>query len=109
MFTNWIFHHPRMTISHLGYIPSFLSLDDPRPAREQIATTYIGGWHHFHGFTLRHDNSLTYPSDPLTYPSDPPMRPLASAQFRDELLVFYPHAWFAIIQPDRSFEIARLD
>jgi hypothetical protein len=27
--------HPRMTREHLGYLPMFLSSDDPRSAREQ--------------------------------------------------------------------------
>lgn len=94
---------PRMTEDHLGYIPSFLSPDDPRPAREQIDTTYVSGWRPFRGFKFDlKDHSLKYPDDPM-------MLPLAQAKLRDELILFYPSSWVAIVQPDQSFEVARLD
>lgn len=91
-----------MTMEHLGLIPLFLSLNDPRPAREQFNEWYVAGWTPFKGFTLQPNNILTYPGDPLTMP-------LAEAKLRDELIVFYEHAWVAIIQPDRSFEVCRMD
>lgn len=96
--------HPNMTEEHLGLIPFWLDVDDPRPASEQIHAHYGhgGGWSPFKGFELKEDNSLTYPGDP-------PTRPLAQARLRDELIVFYRHAWVAVIQPDRSFEVARID
>lgn len=56
----------------------------------------------FKGFTLADDNSLVYPGDP-------PVQPLAQAKLRHELVVFYPHSWVAVIQPDRSFEVCRMD
>lgn len=100
----WIMLHPRMTPDALGYIPGFLSEDDPRPAREQIDAHYQhgGGWCPNKGFTLRRDNVLQFPGDPL-FP------PLAQVRLRDELIVLYPHSYVAIIQPDRSFEAARVD
>lgn len=95
--------HPRMTPDHLGFLPAMLSPDDPRPAREQFNSNYsFGGWSPFKGFTLNTDNSLSYPGDP-------PQQPLAQAKLRDELIILYPSSWVAIIQPDRSFEVARLD
>lgn len=89
---------------YLGFIPDMLSEADPRPAREQLDTGYAhgGGWRPFPGFELRPDNSLKYPGDPA-------MKPVASAQLRDELILVYPYAWVAIIQPDRVFEICRMD
>lgn len=100
---NWTFYHPRMTLAHLGYIPQWLSEANPKPAREQLNDGYrFGGWQPFSGFTLRDDNSLAYPGDPIT-------RPLASAKLRDETIVFYPSCWVAVIQPDRSFEVCRMD
>lgn len=100
----WEFLHPEMTLDHLGSIPSFVDDHDPRPAREQIDTAYkwAGGWRVFPGHTLGADNSLKYPGDP-------PLYPLAQTRLRDELIVFYPHAWVCIIQPDRSYEVARID
>lgn len=100
---NWELLHPRMTEEHLGYLPSFLFESDPRSAKEQFNERYtFGGFRPFEGFKLGEDNSLRYPGDP-------PMFPLAQVKLRDELIVLYRHAWVAIIQKDRSFEVARMD
>ena len=100
---DWELLHPKMTLDHLGYLPSFVLSTDPRPAREQFNERYaFGGWQPFHGFRLANTNSLMYPGDP-------PMKPLAEAKLREELICFYPSSWVAIIQPDRTFEVARLD
>jgi hypothetical protein len=45
----------------------------------------------------------------MHYPGDPDFPPVAKLQFRDETVVFYDSAFVAIIQPDGSYEIARLD
>jgi hypothetical protein len=37
------------------------------------------------------------------------LKPVAAAQLRDEKVSLYPHAWVAIVQPDGSFEVSRLD
>lgn len=93
-----------MTQENLGFIPQFLSHDDPRSAQEQLNASYLygGGFQAFEGFTLNPDNSLKYPDDPY-------LPALAKVQIRDELVIFYPFAWVAVIQPDRSFVVARLD
>jgi hypothetical protein len=95
--------HPKMTDEHLGFLPSFLSKADPRPAREQIDEHYQhgGGWSPFEGFTM-------YPNR-LEYPGDRPMQLLAEARLRDERIRLYECDWVAIVQPDGSYEIARLD
>jgi hypothetical protein len=88
----------------LGFLPMFLSDDDPRPAREQFDTNYQhgGGWRPMQKFTLQGDNSLQYPGDP-------PLRPYAQVILRDELILVYPHSWVVIKQQDGSFEVARMD
>lgn len=98
----------------LGLIPSFFHESDPRPAKEQIADRYSygGGWTPLDGFVMNEeDHSIQYISKSLDEgeEQDPPLRVLAEAQFRDEKLYFYPHAWLAIVQPDGSFEVSRLD
>ncbi len=98
----WIGKHPKFAPEMLGYIPSFLSVNDPRPAREQIASAYCGGWSSFHGFTMLHSGNLSYPGDPE-------IMLLAETRLRNEIIRFYYCAWLAIIQPDGSFEVARLD
>lgn len=104
MISVWLLLHPEITAEMLGDIPLWLSSDDPRPAKEQIDTAYRhgGGWDPFPGFRLLDDNSLKYPGDP-------PTMPLAQTKLRDELIVFYDFSWLAIIQPDRSFEVCRVD
>jgi hypothetical protein len=92
-----------MTPEHLGFIPGFLSDDDPRPAKEQINEKYVSGWNKFDGFELN-EKSME-----LSYSGDPPMTPLAATHLKDELIFFYPHAWLLILQPDHTWEVARLD
>lgn len=91
-------------MDHVGIIPDMLSERDPRPAREQLHDGYLhgGGWDPFKGFTLQPDDSIKYPGDPAH-------KPLAEMRLREERVLVYPHAWVAIIQPDRSFEISRMD
>jgi hypothetical protein len=96
---------PRAVIEALGFIPEFLNDLDPRPAREQFNESYAhgGGWRKFDGFEMDpKDHGITYPGDP-TY------MPLASLTLRDETIFIYPHAWVAIVQPDGTYEIARMD
>ncbi len=98
----WISKHPQFTFEMLGFIPSFLSEKDPRPAAEQFNEHYISGWRPFAGFTM-------LPNGDLSYPEDPPTRLLAETKLRDETIRFYDCAWVAIIQPDGSYEICRMD
>lgn len=99
----WELLHPDMTAAHLGYLPDFIRASDPRSAREQFDANYPhGGWRPLNGFKLTGNNSLRYPGDPT-------LHPLARAMLRDELIVLYPADFVAIIQPDRSFSVARLD
>lgn len=101
--TAWTILHPRITIDALGYIPAFLSEDDPRPAREQFTENYVwGGWRPFEGFGLLEDGSLKYPGDPA-YP------PLASRKFRGETIILYPHSWVMVKQAEGSWEVSRMD
>jgi|SRR5215471_1888501 len=93
---------PRATLEHWGYIPLWLSDDDPRPAKEQLNSGYVSGWRPFKGFTMNAQEALVYPGDP-------PQRPIAEIKLREERIILYPSAWVAIIQPDGSFEVCRMD
>lgn len=101
----WIMKHPRMTPEALGFIPSFFSEHDPRGAREQINENYAhgGGWHPFHGFKFN-EQTLS-----LQYPGDPPTHCLAATTLRSERILFFEHSWLLIIQPDGTWEVARID
>lgn len=96
--------HPRAD-DFLGFIPLFLDEGDPRPAAEQFNEAYAhgGGWNSFTGFKM---DPVTYG---IKYPGDPVIMPVAQASFRDELILVYPYAWVAIVQPDDTYEIARMD
>ena len=95
---------PGVTPEHLGILPGFLSELDPDPAWKQIDKNYGhgGGWRPFQGHVLQDDMSLKYPEDP-------PLHPLAHTKLRDEIIVFYECEWLVIIQPDGSYEVARVD
>lgn len=90
----------------LGYIPTFVTEDDPRPAKEQFNTGYAhgGGWNPLSGWKLVDERTYK-----IYYPGDPAMKPIARAELRDELICVYPHAWVGVFQKDGSYEIARLD
>lgn len=96
--------HPRANAEMLGFIPTFLSERDPRPAAEQFDDAYRhgGGWHPFEGFKMLPDGSLKYPGDPA-------YQILAQAKLRDETISIYEHAWVAIVQKDGSFQVSRMD
>jgi hypothetical protein len=100
----WRLLYPEMTAEHLGLLPTMLDDNDPHSAKEQFHKNYQhgGGWHPMQGFKL-------YKDDTLKYPEDPPLRPIAKLQFRDELIILYEHSWVAIIQPNRSYEVCRMD
>jgi hypothetical protein len=102
---------PNVTPEILGCIPDFLDLRDPRPAREQFNENYAhgGGWHPMKGWQLLKDNSIYYTGSLGESDNEPPYKPLAQTKFRNELIVIYDHAWVAIIQPDRTFEVSRMD
>lgn len=85
----------------LGLLPDFLSAADDNNAVAQLDTHY--GWNKFDGFDYNKDTHV------LRYPGDPPMKPIASATLRDELILLYPYAWVAVVQKDGSANIARLD
>ena len=109
---TWKPLHPNFTPASLGAIPAYLSVHDPRPAREQFDAHYAfaGGWSSYSGFDMvdgvLHSNR---PDNPEDGPPDEPLEPLSQCRLRDELIRFYRHDWVSIEQPDGSFEVARLD
>lgn len=96
--------HPQATDEMIGFLPLFFSERDPRPAKEQAHANYGhgGGWDPMPGFTMLNDGRLKYPGDP-------PLPMIAEAHLRDEIIRLYDCAWVAIIQPDKSFEVCRMD
>lgn len=89
----------------LGDIPSLLDDGDPRPAREQFDENYnFGG-----GWVPLADAKVDARTGVMTYPDDPPYLPMAAANLRDERIIVYTHGIVAIVQPDGSAEVSRID
>jgi len=101
---KWKMLEKHMTPEVLGFIPYWLNEDNPKSAAQQINDCYQhgGGWRPFKGFKMLKGHVLRYPGDPE-------MKPLAEAFMREELVVFYRHAWVAVVQPNGDFEVARVD
>ena len=97
--------HPDCTPEHLGYLPTFFSEHDPRPAAVQLDENYKhgGGWNPLPGWKM---NPVTRR---IQYPGDPSLTPIATTMLHDERLLFYDYAIFCIVQPDGSFECGRVD
>jgi hypothetical protein len=98
------FLHPRANWDHVGIIPEMLSEDNPATAVQQLNAGYAhgGGWRPFKGFELLSDDGIAYPGDPVHHP-------IAEMRLRNERILVYECAWVVVIQPDRSFELARMD
>ena len=96
--------NPDVTLEDLGLISGMLDVSNPAPARDQFNANYQhgGGWRPSDKFTLGDDDSLGYPGDE-------PLHPLAEITFRDERVLIYESNFVAVILPDRSFEVCRVD
>ncbi|KQX18379.1 MULTISPECIES: hypothetical protein [unclassified Sphingomonas] len=89
----------------LGDIPAWLSEHSPLGAAAQIDRWYQhgGGWREFKGFAVDLDKMT------ITYPGDPAIPAIAEASLREERIIIFNGAWVAVIQPDGSHSIARID
>lgn len=104
--SGWIFYHPNAP-DLLGYILSheMISARSSLSVKEQIQQNYAhgGGWHPLSGWRFDPETKeLQYPGDPV-YPM------VAELKVRDEMVYMYHHAWVAVVQPDGSFEVTRMD
>lgn len=93
---------------HVGLIPYNLAefADPSADAKKQLHDSYPhgGGWFECPGFKLNDDNSLKYPGDPKLLPRA--SFPLGT---KGEMVYIYDSAFIAVIQPDRTFNVARMD
>lgn len=86
-------------------VQGWLNPADPTPAKEQIHRNYGhgGGWNSFRGFKFRPEDGA------LLYAGDPPQIPVARIKMRDETIYVYYSGWVNIVQPDGTFDVARID
>lgn len=99
---EWTQKHPQATYDHLGYIPNFLDEADERSAEKQFDEKYCGGWNPMKGFRMLDNGDMQYPGDP-------PTRLLWQTVLHDQKVRVYESAWVAVVEPDGSFAVARLD
>jgi hypothetical protein len=100
-----------------GFLPGFFDESDSRPAKEQLHENFQhgGGFMSMPGFSLERadipyeegDALLIY--DKGSEDEEPPLEELGRAKLRDETLIFFNYSWLAIVQPDGSFEVTRVD
>lgn len=102
----WEQLHASANQIHLGYIPTFLSAGSDLSASEQITANYpFGGWMPFKGFSMdKATGGLKYTGDPIIPPMWQTKLPATN-----EVVTVYPYAWVQIMQPDGTWEVARLD
>jgi hypothetical protein len=95
----------------VGVIPLWLNPLNPKSAKEQIDDAYQhgGGWDNFNADGTDHSKFELLDNNNLHYKGDPALQPRAKMQLRDETIYVYDHAWVAIVQLDRSFEVSRID
>ena len=99
-------HYPSVYLGDLmamlGYLPSFITPRDPRPALEQFRERYRFGVDELKGCVFSEGGVYQYPGDPPQYP-------IASVILHNEQIFFYPHAFVAIKSPDGSYYMTRMD
>lgn len=104
MIEKWEMLVPGFTMEHLGLVPYWFDSEDKRTVRELIETYYQhgGGFRNIDGCTMAENQTIKYPGDPR-------MKPLAKMQHGDELVLMYDYAILAIVQPDGTFQVTRVD
>lgn len=100
----WVTRDQHLQPVDLGFLPSFLSDDDPRPAREQLDANYVHRSPNWRTEPARIDKDGI-----LYYPGDPPLPWIAMTMLRDEMILLYPADFVAIVAPDGSFVFQRMD
>ncbi|RPI45491.1 MAG: hypothetical protein EHM67_02380 [Hyphomicrobiaceae bacterium] len=102
---QWIALDHRVTEDLLGFLPLIFDDRDPAPAREQVEAKYAhgGGWQPLPDWRVDVATGLA------KYPGDSAIKPVCATMIRDEKILLYPHSWVCIIQPDGSYEMARID
>lgn len=95
----------------LGFLPTFLDAADNDDPEVQIDKRYQhgGGWAPFVGFKFADIGEPPYIS--VQYPGDPPLRPIACARLRDEIIVLWSGSWVSVHEdiPGADVVVARVD
>ena len=92
----------------VGLLSHIIKDSDPDPVRVQIGVRYAhgGGYNPIKNFKIKH---LGVDRAELRYPGDPAYAELSRTQIRDEVVILFECALVAIVQPDESFVVTRMD
>jgi len=102
---NIIRRHP----DDWDFFPQLLDESDPRPAADQINERYVGGWNSRMRFGVTCEPgtmTLRYTDDRA---GEVTISPMSVMTFRHETLALFQSHYVVIMQPDESWDIARLD
>lgn len=83
-----------------GLIPHFLDNEEEK-ALDCFNRHYPFGTHELVGAEIKDGAML--------YPNDPPLYPYMEVAHGNEMVYIYPHAFVAIVQPDGSSYVTRMD
>ena len=88
-----------------GDLRFFANENSDTPLNKQINKAYSfgGGWNPLNGFEFNQETKG------IKYPGDPELLPLAVATFKEQQVYLYHYSWVAIVNPDKSFEVSRVD
>lgn len=89
----------------VGFIPAFVSEENPDSVTKQINDRYSygGGWNPLEGFVMdKSDKSIQYPEDPK-------LMPLAVGVIKGCEVIVYDHGWVAVVNEDGNYEVSRID
>ena len=102
----------------LGTLPLMFHPFSDDDAKTQIDKRYAhgGGFVDTPGFSLNDEWKEPgeaiiqyYQEEAAPEEQDPPLHELARAKLGEETLIFFPYAFLAIVQPDGSFQVTRVD
>ena len=100
----------------IGVLPMILMSNDPRPVKDQLDDRYSHGG----GYSVSPGNWKYIPAEgeneaTLQYTStsgeesDEALREMARTQIHDETCILFDYQFMAIVQPDASFVVVRVD
>ena len=97
-----------------GLLPEIIWQDDPRPAREQFNDRYAhgGGWNPMKGWLFKPgpdgEATLVFQSNDEEDDAEE-YREMSRTTINSEILILFDCEFLAIVQPDGSFEVDRVD
>lgn len=107
----WHIQEQRFSPKMLGFLPDLISNLYPGNVAEQLERNYAHGGG-YRDLTKLEPGKWTFNkrNKTLRYRGESDIfNPLASVQIKDEMVYFYKYSLLAIVKPDGSFAVTRVD